>query len=181
MSAFDKAFDAVVGIEGRYSDDPSDSGGATMFGITERVARANGYVGDMRNMPLGVAQSIYRAQYWDLLRLDDVAQSSRPIAGELFDTAVNCGIGAAGRYLQRALNALNRGATDYPDVTVDGVVGPMSVSALRQFLAVRGDQGETVLLRALNCLQGNGYLELAESREKDERFLFGWLLNRVTV
>ena len=33
--------------------------------------------------------------------------------------------------------------------------------------------------RALNCLQGAFYIELTERRQKDERFAYGWLLNRV--
>lgn len=181
MDAFDIAFAAVVGIEGGYVDDPSDSGGATMYGITQRVAIAHGYVGDMRTMPIGVAQAIYRAQYWNLLHLDDVAQASKPVALELFDTAVNCGVATAGRYLQRALNALNRNGADYPDVEADGVLGPMTVSALRSFLKARGPNGETVMLRALNALQGSGYIADAEARPKDETFVFGWFLNRVAI
>jgi len=35
------------------------------------------------------------------------------------------------------------------------------------------------MVLALNCLQGAFYVELAEKREKDERFVYGWLLNRV--
>lgn len=173
------AFDTVVGIEGGYVDDPSDSGGATKYGITEKVARAHGFVGDMRNLTLGVAQAIYREQYWKLMRLDEIVLESQAIAFELFDTGVNCGTGVAGEFLQRALNAFNRNGTDYPDVTVDNTIGPMTVSALRRFLSVRGSVGETVLLRALNALQGCRYIDLAEMRSKDERFVFGWFKERV--
>lgn len=181
MDAFPEAFEKVVGIEGRYSNNPADSGGETMWGITARVAHANGYVGDMRNMPIGVASAIYRQQYWDLLKLDEVANASKAVALELFDTAVNCGVATAGKFLQRALNVLNRGGRDYPDVTVDGVVGPMTVDALRRFLKARGFEGEPVLLDALNALQGVYYIELAEQRPKDEAFEFGWLKNRVAI
>jgi len=181
MTTFDEAFERVVGIEGKYSNNPNDSGGETMYGITAAVAKAHGYVGAMRNMPIGVAQAIYRAQYWDLLRLDDIARVSIPIAHELFDTAVNCGVGKAGTFLQRSLNVLNRGGRDYPDLTVDGVVGPMSVDALRRLLNARGSNGQTVMLRALNALQGAHYVALGEARAKDEDFEFGWFLNRVVI
>lgn len=181
MDAFAEAFQRTVGVEGGYSNDHDDRGGETMFGITVAVARANGYTGDMRNMPLGVAQDIYRQQYWNLLYLDDVAAISRPIAGELFDTAVNSGVATAGRYLQRAVNAFNRGGADYPDVTVDGIVGPMTVAALRSFIALRGYEGDKVMLVALNSLQGEGYIELTERRETDEKFVYGWFRNRVAA
>lgn len=169
-----------MGHEGGYSNDPLDSGKATRYGITERVARANGYQGDMRDLPLERAQDIARTQYWDVLRLDAIAELSAEIAAELFDTSYNCGTGRAGQFLQRALNALNRGEADYPDLVVDGLVGPMTVAALRVFIGKRGDAGRTVMLRALNCLQGAFYVELAERKESQERFVYGWLLNRLT-
>jgi len=85
----------------------------------------------------------------------------------------------AGKYLQRSLNALNQRGTFYSDVPVDGDVGPVTIAALRTFLRLRGVPGTTVLLRALNALQGAFYIELAERREKDEDFVYGWLSNRI--
>ncbi len=179
--AFDSAFDELLGIEGDYSDDPADSGGATRYGITEAVARRHGYTGAMRLLPLAVAKDIYRADYWDSQQLDAIATLSRPIAEEIFDTGVNCGIARAGEYLQAALNIFNRQGQDYPDLDVDGRIGNKTVEALGAFLALRKAAGETALLRALNCQQGAFYIELAERREKDERFVFGWFLQRVRI
>lgn len=181
MSGFDSVFTTTLAVEGGFVDDPQDSGGATRYGITERVARANGYTGSMRELPLAEARRIAKAQYWDTLRLDEVDRSSPAIAKELFDTGYNMGIVAAGRMLQRSLNALNRQAADYPDVSADGLVGPMTIAALRAYLAKRGPAGVTVLLRALNALQGAAYIELAERRGKDEAFAYGWLKNRVEI
>jgi lysozyme family protein len=181
MSHFSLSFSRVVGVEGKYSNNPDDSGGETMYGITAAVARAHGYTGPMHQMPLDVAQRIYRADYWDALNLDGVAGISPAVADELFDTAVNCGAVIAGEFLQRALNAFNQRATLYPDVKVDGRIGPKTVDALRRFMAHRGRAGETVMMRALNALQGARYVRLAEIREKDETFVFGWMLNRVVI
>lgn len=182
MSNFDEAFLKVVGVEGRYSDNPTDSGGATMYGVTEAVARAYGYMGPMRDMPLSIAKEIYQLRYWNKLQLDKVASiAGARVADELFDTGVNQGTAAAGTYLQRALNALNQRGTMYADVSTDGDVGPMTIAALRAYVGRRGVQGTTVLLRALNALQGAFYIELTERRSKDEDFLYGWLLNRVTI
>lgn len=179
--SFEKALKHVFGVEGGFVNDPKDSGGATKYGITESVARAHGYVGAMADLTPETARRIYRAQYWDTLRLDEVSALSVPTALELFDTSVNCGVAVGGQFLQRALNALNREQKDYPDMKVDGLVGPMTVSALRSYLNKRGSTGETVLLRALNSLQGARYIELAEKRQKDEAFVFGWLSNRVVI
>jgi lysozyme family protein len=178
---FEEAFAHVVGIEGRYSNNPADSGGPTIWGVTEQVARANGYTGPMRDLPLSTARMIYKNQYWDLLRLDDINPAYPKIAYELFDTAVNCGVGVAGTFLQRSLNVFNRGQSDYPDIETDGVVGRVTLSTLVTFLQKRKADGEKVLLRALNALQGERYISLAERREKDETFVYGWVLNRVEI
>ena len=77
-------------------------------------------------------------------------------------------------FLQRALTALNRNAKDYPDLTPDGRVGTATLAALDAFLEIRGtSSGETVLLRALEALQGERYLRLAERRPANEVFLYG--------
>ena len=53
-------------------------------------------------------------------------------------------------------------------------------AALDAFLAARGKRGgETVLLRALEAMQGERYLRLAERRPANEAFLYGWLANRI--
>ncbi len=179
--SFDIAVAEIINIEGDYSDDPADSGGKTRFGITEAVARRHGYTGPMRELPAATARDIYRAGYWDAQNLDTVAMISRRIAWELFDTGVNMGIGQAGEFLQMSLSAFNRQATDYPDIEVDGEIGPATLDALDAFLRLRGPDGETALLRALNALQGAAYIELAERREKDERFVFGWFMRRVKI
>lgn len=179
MTAFDRALARTVGAEGDYSNDPKDSGGATRYGITEATARAYGYNGDMRALPFATAKEIYRTQWWKLMRLDSVASLSEPIALEMFDTGVNRSQAFAVQSLQRALNALNREQADYADITADGVMGALSLFSLGQFLAKRGHDGEVVLLRALNCLQGASYINIAEQRPKDEAFVYGWLLNRV--
>jgi len=83
-------------------------------------------------------------------------------------------------FLQRALTALNRNAKDYSDLTPDGRVGAATLAALDAFLKIRGTtSGETVLLRALEALQGERYLRLAERRPANEAFLYGWLANRI--
>ena len=181
MSHFAQAFMEVVLVEGGYSNHPYDSGKETMYGITEAVARAHGYQGLMRDLPLHQAEAIYRRAYWDLLRLDEIALVALPIALELFDTGVNCGTGVAAEFLQRSLNALNRQQADYPDVKVDGDLGSKTLDAFKAYVYRRGIKGERVLMRALNCLQGARYIELAERREKDEHFVSGWMLNRITI
>ena len=176
----DAMIDALIEREGGYVNHPADKGGPTCFGITEAVARANGYRGAMRNLPRDEATAIYRRIYWLRPRFDQVAKRSSRVAAELFDTGVNMGPAVATTFLQRALTALNRTGKDYADLTPDGRVGPMTLHALDALFASRGRRsGETVLLRALEALQGERYLRLAERRPANEAFLYGWLANRI--
>jgi lysozyme family protein len=171
---------ALIEREGGYVNHPADKGGPTCFGITEAVARAHGYAGAMRSLPRDEAKTIYRRLYWLRPRFDQIARRSERIAAELFDTGVNMGPAVAATFLQRALTALNRNGRDYADLTPDGRVGPLTLHALDAFLATRGKRGgETVLLRALEALQGERYLRLAERRPANEAFLYGWLANRI--
>ncbi|MBG6116208.1 lysozyme family protein [Sphingobium sp. JAI105] len=171
--------DEVIGREGGYSNHPADRGGETNFGITKAVARENGYAGDMRALPRATAVSIYRRLYWEQPGYGLVAQVAPTIAFELFDTAVNMGVATASGFLQRALNALNRNARDYPELKVDRAIGPRTIEALKAFRALRGPAGDKVLLKALEAMQGERYIALAESRPANEAFLYGWLANRV--
>ena len=175
------AWAATGRAEGGYSNNPNDTGGETMWGITARVARAHGYEGAMRDLPKETATEIAKAQYWDLAYLDDVAAVSLSVAREMFDTGFNTGIGTAVKFLQRALNALNRQQKDYEDVVADGLMGKLSLAALTAFLKHRGADGEKVLLRALNGLQAAYYIAIAENRPQNEDFVFGWILHRVEI
>ena len=171
--------DALIEREGGYVNHPADRGGPTCFGITEAVARANGFAGAMAALPRDEAAAIYRRLFWLRPRFDEVAKRVPRIAAELFDTGANMGPAVATTFLQRALTALNRNGKDYADLVPDGRAGPRTLAALDDFLEARGRRGgETVLLRALEALQGERYLRLAERRPANEAFLYGWLANR---
>ena len=171
--------DDVIAREGGYSNHPADRGGPTNWGITQVVERDNGFVGDMRALPRATAVAIYRRIYWDQPGYAFVAEMAPSVAAELFDAAVNMGVGTATGFLQRALNALNRNQRDYPDLTLDRAIGARTLGALRAFLALRGKAGEAVLLKAIEAMQGERYIALAENRPANEAFLYGWLANRI--
>lgn len=175
----DLLIDDVIAREGGYSAHPADRGGPTRWGITQPVARAHGYAGDMRDFPRKDAVAIYRARYWDGPKFAFVAELAPRIAAEMFDTGVNMGPAVATGFLQRALNALNRNGRDFADLAVDRRIGPRTLAALGGFVDERGRSGENVLLKAMEALQGARYIDLAESRPANEAFLYGWLVNRI--
>lgn len=113
---FDDAFTALLGHEGGYSDHPSDPGGRTMWGVTERVARSHGITGDMRTLTRDEAKRIYRADYWEPIRADELPPEVR---FDVFDGAVNSGVKQSIKWLQSAVGA-----------TADGVIGPKTIAAV---------------------------------------------------
>lgn len=112
---FDQAFDTLIGHEGGYSNHPDDPGGETMWGVTARVARANGYAGPMVDLPRDTAKAIYRRNYWDAVKADQLPASVRY---DVFDGAVNSGVSQSAKWLQQAAG-----------VTADGVIGPTTIAA----------------------------------------------------
>lgn len=171
--------DGVIATESGYVNHPSDRGGPTKFGITEAVARANGYTRDMRDLSIVEAREILAREYVRVPGFDLVMAVSLPIGAEVADSGVNCGQTRAARWLQEWLTAFNRQGRDYPDLKPDGIVGLVTVKALRAFVALRGAEGERVLLHALNCTQGAYYLSIAEGRPANEDFLYGWVRARI--
>ena len=179
MITIEDLLDDLLDREGGYVHHPADRGGPTCWGVTEAVARAAGYDGPMRRLPRETAAALYRRRYWDAPGFDRVATRAPALAAELFDTGVNMGPAVATGFLQRVLNALNRGASDWPDIAVDGRIGPATLAALGRFLTRREPVAEVVLTRACDALQGERYLRLAERRPANEAFLYGWLANRI--
>lgn len=169
----------IIRVEGGYVNDPSDSGGETNWGITVKTARLYGYTGSMKTMTQGDAEAIYIERYWNPLKLDLIADIAPQTTEELLDISVNMGVRRAGEFLQRLLNVMNNRGRYYDDIDADGIVGGRTLEALHSYIGVRGRDGDRVLMGALNCMQGGFYIDLAERRSKDERFVYGWLKNRV--
>jgi lysozyme family protein len=176
----DRIINDVLDLEGdRFTADPADRGGPTRWGITEAVARANAYTGDMRTLPRDVAFGIYRRRYVIEPRFSDVMTIDPSIGAELVDTGVNMGPQRAATFLQRWLNAFTDGR--YSVLTVDGAIGDVTLAALRAFLRWRGPMGTTALLRGLNASQAAHYLDLTERDRTQRRFAFGWVSPRVDL
>ena len=181
INKIEQMIDEIIKREGGYVNHPSDRGGPTRWGITQAVARANGYMGSMQDLPVDFARAVYRAEYYTKPRFDQIAALSPVLAQELFDTGVNCGVGFAKPLIQRALNLLNQnGAGGWPDLVVDGVLGNKTIDALKVYLSKRGVQGEAVLLKILNIMQGQRYIEIVERNPSQEAFFYGWIAHRVS-
>lgn len=112
---FDEALTLVLKHEGGYVNHPDDPGGETNCGITLTTARAHGYQGNMRDLPLSMVKQIYRASYWKPCRCDELPAECR---FDVFDAAVNSGVSRASMWLQEIV-----------EVAADGKIGPLTLAA----------------------------------------------------
>lgn len=134
---FPRALEVVLKLEGGYSDDPRDSGGKTQYGITEKVARAFGYSGDMRELTKQTAAEIYKQGYWLNCKCDKLRY---PLSLYVFDAGVNQGTDAAKKMLQAALG-----------VAQDGLIGAVTLAAASK----AGDDVANIFM-ALRALRYTG-------------------------
>lgn len=118
--SFDAAFARTIGHEGGYVDHPSDPGGRTKFGISQRAYPSI----DVAALTLDQARAIYHRDYWRAASCDSMPAR---LGIELFDAAVNHGVRPAVRMMQRALG-----------VADDGVVGPVTIAAAQSVADVSG-------------------------------------------
>ena len=91
----DDLIEELIDREGGYVNHSADRGGPTRWGITEAVARRQGYMDDLRHLPQSDAAAIYKRLYWVAPGFDKVALTAPRLAEELFDTGVNMGTGTA--------------------------------------------------------------------------------------
>ncbi len=150
MAAFETALGIVLRHEGGYVNDANDPGGETKYGISKRQYPEM----DIRNLTEQGAGRIYRRDYWEAIRGDDI--EAQDLAENLFDFAVNAGVSRAVRMMQKLVG-----------VSTDGLVGPLTLRAMHEA------DGRTLNLRyALARI--DYYNELARSRSQMRPYLIGW-------
>lgn len=108
---FDEAFERVIGHEGGYVDDPEDPGKATKYGISQRSYPHE----DIADMTLERAKMLYKRDFWGPASCDAIPQAARYAH---FDMAVNSGVKAANKALQKAVGEIE-----------DGIIGPRTLTA----------------------------------------------------
>lgn len=116
---FERCLEHVLKYEGGYVDHPRDPGGATNKGIT--IGTLSRYIGrrasksDVRNISDITVRRIYKGEYWDNVRGDELPYGLDLVA---FDGGVNSGPSRGAKWLQKGLG-----------VAADGAVGPVTLSA----------------------------------------------------
>ena len=160
----------TIGLEGAYSDNKDDLGGKTNFGITEKVARAEGYTGEMKDFTYEMAYIIYMRNYYCQMKIDKIAEKSYKLACKVFDFGVNSGNSRSIKTLQEAINMCSVGSP----LIIDGLIGK---GTLRQLGKIDSDRINLVF----EANKIARYIEITKAREKNETFIVGWLDNRTDL
>jgi lysozyme family protein len=165
MANFDEALTFVLRHEDPHLSGivTEDSGGRTRFGIAQRFHPELG--DDFYTVPLDqalpTAREIYRSNYWQLIRGDDV--SDQQVAAKLLDMAVNMGVRQAVVLCQRAVNVVG------PERLIeDGDIGEQTLAAINRC-------DPEALLTHLRDACAAFYQHLAAVRPQMQTYLRGWL------
>ena len=129
------------------------------FGISKRAYPDV----DIKNLTEDGAKDIYRRDYWEKYRCDELPESLRHI---YFDMCVNQGKGTAVKVLQRATNA--KGA----DLAVDGGMGPKTLQAINTYKPSD---------HRVRCYRLKHYYDLVNRKPEQERFLYGWYKRAISI
>lgn len=139
----------IIRTEGGYVNDPDDAGGETKFGISKRQYPEI----DIPGLTIEQAQEIYRRDYWDAYRCNDLPG---PTALITFDGLVQHRPKPAALILQQAIGA-----------KADGIIGPKTVA-----LARAANPHTVVRLMALGRL--DLYDAIIRANSKNAKFANGW-------
>lgn len=122
---FKRSLAHILVHEGGYVNHPKDPGGATNFGVTQKVydafrSRKNLPKQHVKLITSAEVEEAYKFQYWDAVMADRLPEG---VGYVVFDGAVNSGPKQSIKWLQRALGSLYTG-------NVDGVMGALTLQAV---------------------------------------------------
>jgi putative secretion activating protein len=165
MDRFKKFLDYIFEVEGGYTNDENDRGGATNFGITHYDAKKYlGYTGDMRDFKKSDAEKIYEKVYYRGNHINKITDDR--VALSIFDWAVNSG----GKGIKKAQIVANKFGAN---LIIDGIIGNKTLEAINAI-------DPEVFLKEYHEMQRTFYKNLAAKDPSQEGFLKGWL-NRVNT
>ena len=154
MADFNPAISKTLQHEGgdKFTDDTLDHGGATKFGISQKAYPKL----DIRNLSEDHAKDIYRRDYWNRVKGDDI--QSQLVAETIFDVCVNMGVSGGSKLAQKTL-AIE---------PADGIIGPQS-------LAVINAADEDLFIAKFALAKIQRYTEICQADSSQKKFLLGWL------
>lgn len=179
MSTLQAAMPTIILHEGGFSNDPTDPGGATNYGISLRFLLSTGdldknglpdgdvnddglvNVADIQSMTITEATHLYDLYWWSKYGYSQIVNQT--IATKLLDLSINMGQTAAVKCLQYALRSSNG-----IQLTIDGVMGPQTIAAINA-------TSPSSLLMVLKSEAAGYYKQIVAKNPTMQKYLKGWL------
>jgi len=164
MASFDLAIAKTLSFEGgdKYTETPGDTGGATKYGISQKsYPNLN-----IKALTEAEAKAIYKRDYWDRVRGDDI--NSQDIAEAIFDFAVNAGISTSIKIAQKSTNRVFPVALD-----ADGAMGKRTLAAINHCSEFSNSRELFLSVFALEKIQR--YADICNKNRDQSKFLLGWV------
>ena len=164
MAKVEKLAPFILKWEGGFSNDPDDSGGATMKGITLNTFKAyrkeKGLpvptVNDLKSISDQEWTAILKSKYWDKWQADQI--NNQPIANLLVGWGWGSGPVTSIQQFQKLLG-----------LKQDGVVGNITLSAIND----HPDQNE--LFDKIWIARKDFFVNICINKPSQLKFLKGWL------
>jgi len=171
MAVFEIAYRRLLALESYpgYSNDPRDSGGETLAGISRKwwpdwegwaiVDQLRVHPGFPRNLAdngelAARVQEFYRGHYWTPA-IGSI--NNQTLAGWLFQMSINAGVKPVVTMLQRSLG-----------IPADGILGPRTLGVLEA-------ANQSNVLKLVREEAVKHYKEIVDKNPSQECFLHGWI------
>lgn len=170
MANFEIAYAPTAQIEAGYSNDVHDLGGETYAGLTRRDwPNWDGWktIDSFKGQPKFISiinssqqlkdsvKQLFKANYWDTIKGDLI--NDQQVASQVFDTAINMGVGTASKMLQNAA-----------EVKIDGIIGQQTINAVNALNGLN-------LYNAFIALRKAKYEVIIANNPSQEVFRKSWL------
>lgn len=187
MAQFSISYRKTGANEGGYhsaSASPNDKGGETWraiarnrhpewagWAIIDRLKIESDFPKNLESDPdlLNLLVKFLHDEFWVTIGGDAIPDQE--VANRLYDISINSGPETAVKFLQTSLNLLNRNQQLYPDIPVDGRMGPNTIGTLAACLAKRS---AAILLTDLTIEQGCNYRRIMLGDATQEANLISW-------
>lgn len=167
MAEFITAYQVVIGNEGLYSKDPTDSGGETIQGISRNnwPSWSGWKIVDKLSTPKematnkelqGLVQQFYLNNFWDKIKGDAI--NSQIIANSIFDFAVNASVKVSVKLAQGVVG-----------VVIDGIIGNNTITAINA-------ANERLFAAEFKLAKIGRYCDIVGKNATQLKYLRGWVL-----
>jgi len=202
---FKDCLNEVLKYEGTYSNHKDDIGGETYKGISRfyhsdwdgweiidmvkekfdgiKVLKSGDITEALgsayQNKLEQLVALFYKEEFWDKVKGDELSEIDKEIACEVFDMAVNMGVKAAVKNLQKAINAVYQNYIDARvEIEEDGILGEVTIGKVRE---LKAHQLMVELIEYFRKYRALKYAKIVKHNPNQAVFIEGWIKRALKI